>query len=1101
MTDQATGTDYSDEIEEIWALFAQEGTETLDTVESTLLSLEANLTDPERVGELFRALHTFKGMVRVMGLPTIEALSHSAEDLVGLVRDDGVTLTGEMIDLLLAVLDELRKMFTYALAHRQDAADFQITTVLARLKLMLSQYRELPGNATASLPPAEELLFFTSPQPASPDKELTQELLFSSVVDEVISDPDEIILSPVAVTANDLQVMAPIDPATDPVYLQIFRDIAEEEMWRLQRAQITLADGDEAAFLEIQKVADSLGYAAQQMGFTRIMTVLDDLTNAADNLAGPAQLANLAEITARLENLLVDLLGEGGAKISPDAAQINHTLGLSEDQPAPPLDTQTFLNIAQAELNHLRGALIALGEGNGDALPEVQQIAATLKETAQGLGYHRLIDSVDNLLTVAAEPVSEARNLQLNKMELALFEELVAIQEISQSPAPEDASGMPGFVWLFRRWHAVRVFANLARLREVVDDLHRFTQQFLANGLVFKKDTPLADEAACLLRAIYHSCLFYRLDQAARLTLALEDLYARVAQQEMTATEALITLTQTYVVQLGVAIEAIREGEQPELSPLEAMIGQTEAVLYQHSESQSLQVTREVLNLLDISPEFKSVLTPDSLLAVGQAMQAGQKFYTILADLGQAETIGLAFYEWSQTEAITLITNMTVYQNNRSLFDFLLAAHKDQEAIEADLAKIDPTGQFFSLKPCALRADVDPEAVISEQPVKETPRQTEQDQGQTNFAADTDALIGLLETVGKMLTTHASLHRITDRLAELNLPETITRIVKQAGGDFEYARYEIQQALAGWGNDLQTLAQTENQLGANLNQLYEMALALRAKPAAEILNDLPHMVEDLAYHQGKQVQLTITGADIELDHHTLNLMANPVRRLMWFAVTHNLEKPEQRQAAGKSPVGQVVLTVRKQGNRAQLVIDDDGHSRLNGTANVDLAAIKTELQAGQGELVINSHPEHGTRFIIDMPLSMVVIDGMVVRVGHIYYIIPVGAVDRIVKPQGTELIYTSANGGQRLLRLGEKIIPVESLYGNTPTAAQEEVMVVVEKDAQSTALIVDELIGQQQVLILPLQGYLSRIRGIAGCALLSDGVVGMVLNLNQLSHE
>jgi len=1107
MTDQTAAASYSNEIEEIWALFAQEGVESLDTVEAALLSLETNPTDSERIGELFRALHTFKGMARMMGLPTIEALSHCTEDLVGLVRDDGVALTGEMINLLLAVLDEFRTMLAYALAHRQDAADFQITAVMVRLKLMLAQYSDRKSVSPAKnsgKPPqktaaAGELPFFEQPQSAPPRNELTQEPLFLSPADEVVLAPAETLLPDSAQTTaaadDSFPVIDPINPATDPVYLQIFRDIAEAELWRLQRAQTALAAGDEAAFLEIKEAADNLGHAARQMGFTRIVTALDDLANAVNNLAGPIRVTGLAEITAHLENLRVELLGDGfsaaieAAELLPEEAPVEADSSLTK--------VPAFLKTAQDELNHLRGTLIALSSGDAGVLPEIQRVAATLKDAAQLLGYNRFIDSVDNLLAVATEPASEARNLRLNKMELALFEELVTIQEISQTPAPDDASGLPGFVWLFRRWHAVRVFANLAHLREVADDLHQFIQRFLADGNVLKEDTRLANEATYLLRAVYHSCLFYKLDQVARLTLALEDLYARVAQQEMSATATLITLTQTYVAQLGSAIESIREGESPELASLEAMIGQTEEVLYRHSESQPLQVAREVLNLLDISPEFEAVITPDSLLAVGQAMQAGQQFYTILADLDQNETMGLTFYEWSQNVAVTLITNVTVYRDDRTLFDFLLATHTSQETLLATLATIDPTGDCLKLKACALRTNVNPTTVINEQPVSDPVYRAERDDGQIRAVADAAALTQLMESVGKMLTTHITLHHATDRLAGQNLIETITQIVKQAGGNWEYARQETQRSLESWANELRTLTQAETELGANLAQLYELALALRVKPAAAILEPLPRLVEDLAHHQGKIVELVITGAEIELDHSTLDLLAGPVRRLVWSAVAHSIEPPAQRQSAGKSPTGQVVVTVKKQDNRVQVIIEADGGD-LNPAAATELAAINTQLQVHQGQLGVSRGPEHGTRFTVDLPLSLVVVDGMVVRVGQVHYIVPISLVHRIVKPAQTELVHTSANGGQSLLRLGDRIIPVQNLPGDT-TTDQDRLMVVVEKDAQATALQVDELIGQQQVLIRPLQGYLADVRGVSGCALLGDGEVGMVLNLNQMS--
>ena len=112
MADKETYDDYSAELEEVWALFAEDGKEALDAVEETLLALESNPTDVGQIATLFRGLHTFKGNARMMGLEVFESLAHHAEDLVALVRDEGVVLTSGMIDLLLEILDRSRAMWS-----------------------------------------------------------------------------------------------------------------------------------------------------------------------------------------------------------------------------------------------------------------------------------------------------------------------------------------------------------------------------------------------------------------------------------------------------------------------------------------------------------------------------------------------------------------------------------------------------------------------------------------------------------------------------------------------------------------------------------------------------------------------------------------------------------------------------------------------------------------------------------------------------------------------------------------------------------------------------------------------------------------------------
>ena len=134
MTNQETHNNHSEEWEEMWAVFAQESKEMLDLAEESLLELESNPTGVEPVADLFRAVHNFKGIAPMMDLSVIGSLAHHAEDLVALVRDEGVLISGQMVDLLLEVLDRLRDMVDHALAHRVDADASQVEELERRLK-------------------------------------------------------------------------------------------------------------------------------------------------------------------------------------------------------------------------------------------------------------------------------------------------------------------------------------------------------------------------------------------------------------------------------------------------------------------------------------------------------------------------------------------------------------------------------------------------------------------------------------------------------------------------------------------------------------------------------------------------------------------------------------------------------------------------------------------------------------------------------------------------------------------------------------------------------------------------------------------------------
>lgn len=977
-----TKSSQSNELNEIWSLFAEESGQALDQIEECLLHLEQNPTDSQDVPVLFRAMHTFKGMAGMMGLSAIEALGHSAEDVIGLIRDSGVIPDQKMIDLLLATLDQFRAMLAHSLTFQQDVDPTQVEETMARLKTMFVEYSQ----------PAE-------PSPPNIDQAIT----------DTASNPEpvEVNLSPEIPEITVEQV----DPATDPLYVNIFLEVAQEQVSRIITASSALGEGSEVALTALEGAVDVLRYAAQQMK------------------------------------------------------------------------------------------------------------------------YERVLDTLDELIEVVGEPNHEQSNVRFNEVELRLFEELTIIQE-STSPQIEKEQEGPSFAWLFRQWHAEKVFSDLTRLEEAMEALKALISQAVFDSSKVKKEADLAGEATHLLQALYHSCVFYKLERPAHLSLAFEDLYARISQAEISSSLALIELTQSFVRQLGQAVDSLREGEPPKPFDWEAMIEQAEEILYVCTEGQAALETKDVLDLLNLPEGFKAVLTPENLHEITEALQAGQHFYTVLADINRNETSNAAFLEWSKSDTIHLITNITVFRENRSLFRFLFATSQAEADFAASLKQIDPAGQFLSWEVCGEELDLSHPAneLTSKLTRPDKLSQTQQavlDQGMlTNF-------MGLL---GKLLAAHSMLSKITEKLAQNQLVENPSRWQRQANGNQTTIWQEVQKAAEDLAEDSRVLSQIEAELGVGLSELYETALTLQMQPIAEILDPLSQWAADIARSQGKDIQLNIFGAEIVLDRNTLNVLDNPLRRLVRFVVMYSLEPQEQRQALGKATIGQVEVRVIKRGSRIQILIEDDGRGlderiivnrarELGWTqadsaspetlirwilqedfgsiykdSDSDLAALKADLQRHHGQLMLTPKAEGGLLFELTLPLSMALLYGMVVRAGQIYYVVPIEVINRIVKPLGSEIIHSSATGGEDMLCLGEQVIPIHYL-GNTTSfdEAKKNLLLVVESGDQPIALTIEELIGEQQVLIQPLQGYIATVRGVSGCALLSNGEVGMILDLNQIT--
>lgn len=984
----------SADMQEIWSLFAQEGRDNLALAETALLRLEQNRAETDQVAALFRAIHSFKGGARMMGLSVLESLSHHAEDLIALVRDEGVSLQADLIEALFAALDKSRVMLDQVLASGCDVEPIEAQATIDILQQLLIRYE--PATADEPLP----------------------------------ADRSEIVRG-----EEPIEVLAPAPIMIEP------------------------------------PTPDSIA---------------------------PASTA--------------------------------------------PLSLTEFLHGAEQDLARLHAALEVTAIEPVQGLTQLQAVCSDLKCAAERLGFERLIDVLDELSGTAevgaSSPSLEELLNQLRKLELDLFEEITRIEEAapdrSEQPDDSPAPDRTDIAWLFRHWHADRVFVDLARLRELTDQLDRLEQRFTADIDASRQIERLADEASVLLRALCHSCTFYHLDQAVHVTLALEDLYARVVQAELVLNAALTQLTRDYIDQLDDAIEAIREGEAPPLATLAALIDQIETVLYLHVDGPAHQVARSALEALDLPPQFQEVMTPEAWAQFGQSLQAGDQFYTVLADLEHGEALGQAFFEWSNSAGIHLITNVTIQDSAGPLFDFLIATQRSRESLSADIVQIDRSGQYMTLQECLLRQGAEPPRPLARQSAGKNDAPVDQP---TSSGASIAApvLARLIETAGELAVHHATLHRVAGRLTETELVEPILRAMQAAQGDWTRARYNLKALLNDWLEDVHTLGQVERDVGTALDQLQESTRQLRLVPAAELLAPLQQLVRDLGRQLNKTVELTTQGAELDIDRSAIEVVAEPLRQLVWFAVVHSIETVERRQALGKPAVGRIVVTVDPHDDHLQVVIEDDGRGldrtlilqhvqelqwvdhqvgtaddldlnlifrpdfgRVGGLDGVDLSALDNQLQAHHGRLSVTSDPDYGSRFVVRLPLDMAVVDGMVVRAGSVRYVIPVSAIRRIVQPAATDLIHSSADGQHTLLRTDGEVVQIRALGREDSAGTSDHVMVIVNCEHGSVALAVDELIGRQQVMARPLQGHLSEVRDASGCALLGEGEVGMILNLSAV---
>jgi two-component system chemotaxis sensor kinase CheA len=339
------------------------------------------------------------------------------------------------------------------------------------------------------------------------------------------------------------------------------------------------------------------------------------------------------------------------------------------------------------------------------------------------------------------------------------------------------------------------------------------------------------------------------------------------------------------------------------------------------------------------------------------------------------------------------------------------------------------------------------------------------------------------------------------------------------------------------------LARNLGQLRRITSELQRTAMSLRMVPIKATFQKMTRLVRDLAAKQHKQVQLVFGGEDTELDRNIVEELSDPLVHMIRNSADHGVELPDARVAKGKPALGTIHLRAFHQGGNIVIQIQDDGaglnkerilaKAMENGLVKpgetlpdkdifalisasgfstaekvtdisgrgVGMDVVRRNIEKLRGKIDIDSVPGHGTTFSIFLPLTLAIIDGMIVSVGGERYIIPTLAVRESFRPRA-EMISTVHERGE-MVNVRGKLCPLLRLYDYfaQPTKITEPtdgIVVVVESGNQTRCLLVDELIGKQEVVIKSLGGALKRNPSLAGGAVLGDGRVGLILNVDAL---
>jgi two-component system chemotaxis sensor kinase CheA len=347
---------------------------------------------------------------------------------------------------------------------------------------------------------------------------------------------------------------------------------------------------------------------------------------------------------------------------------------------------------------------------------------------------------------------------------------------------------------------------------------------------------------------------------------------------------------------------------------------------------------------------------------------------------------------------------------------------------------------------------------------------------------------------------------------------------------------------------LESFDKASRQLRKLTDELQDIVMSIRMVPVSGTFHKMERIIRDMSVKIDKKAKLVIIGEDTELDKNVLDNLFDPLMHIVRNAMDHGLETADERIAQGKNPVGEIVLEARNSGSDVVITISDDGRG-LNREALIDKGiekglvhkdraeitdkeaysliftpgfstrdqvtefsgrgvgmdvALKNIEKIG-GALSVDSQPGKGMRVWIRIPLTLAIIDGMLVSVGSFTYIIPLLSIHDSFKPQKKDII-TDPSGNEMICLRGNcypivrlhKIFDVET----DVTEICDGILVQVESQAHAYCILVDNLVGEQQTVVKPMPAYITKsfpdIKSMAGCTILGDGSISLLLDINGL---